>query len=106
MRRPRFLAPLVLIVSTLTSAPILVTAATQLDGSLSRLATAEAWTKVLRNIVPTPSVALALLAYVALEALLLVGLPGPIYVAPREGAPRYRLNGVAALLSTHLVVGA
>jgi len=99
--------PLLLIVSTPLAAIIfwIVCSFEPFDGSLQPLLTAAGWRAVAARW-PWPSADAVLIVgmFVALQVILLQGLPGPTFegpVTPTGNRPRYRLNGVAAWAITH-----
>lgn len=78
-----------------------------LDGSISRLASRDGLHEVIAHF-PAPSgVAAAMLAgFILVQTVLLRTLPGRIHegpVTPAGNRPRYRANGVAAFVVTHLL---
>ena len=101
------LGPLLLIVSTPPAAILLWIVCTfePFDGSLLPLLTAQGWRSVAEHF-PSPGMpAVEMIAiFVALQAVLLQGLPGKDFygpITPAGNRPRYKLNGIAAWLVTH-----
>jgi 7-dehydrocholesterol reductase len=104
----RWIGPAVLLVTTPVLVIVLHLVCAQFDGSIAAFVAAMDWPTFV-SLVPRPT-ALALgilVGWVALQALLLVALPGPTYhgpVTPTGHRPEYRLNGVAAWAVTHGVL--
>jgi 7-dehydrocholesterol reductase len=99
------LGPALLVLVTPPVAILLWSVCAHLDGSLSRLLTAEGWEIVIARL-PAPSLgALAVvLGFAAFQLALLRLLPGPTMLGPltpRGVQPRYKLNGIPAWGVTH-----
>jgi 7-dehydrocholesterol reductase len=102
------IVPLLLMLITPPTAIALWIACRYLDGEISRLPTAEGWAALAAHW-PWPTLTAAELigGFVLLQLVLLRLLPGPIHfgpVTPMGNRPRYRLNGVAAYLTTHALL--
>lgn len=98
------LGPLALMLVTPPAAIVFWIVCTHLDGSLLRLFTAEGLRVALARFPwPTWRAAGILAAFLAVELLLLVALPGKRYegpLSPTGARPVYKLNGVPAFLVT------
>jgi 7-dehydrocholesterol reductase len=99
--------PLLLILVTPPAAIIfwIVCTFAPFDGALSPLLTRAGWSAVAAHWPwPSSTAAEIILVFVAVEALLLRWLPGPVFegpITPAGNRPRYKLNGVAAWFVTH-----
>ena len=97
--------PLLLMLVTPPTAIALWICCRYLDGEISRLPTIEGWQQLVTHWPwPTLTAAEIILGFVLLQIVLLRLLPGRIYqgpVTPMGNRPRYKLNGVAAYLTTH-----
>jgi 7-dehydrocholesterol reductase len=99
------LGPLLLMLSTPPAALLAFGVCRHLDGSVSRLLTAEGWRILIENWpMPTARAALMLADFAAFQLVLLRVLPGSEFlgpVTPTGARPRYRQNGVLAWAVTH-----
>ncbi|MEZ4299123.1 MAG: hypothetical protein R3B70_29510 [Polyangiaceae bacterium] len=98
------LVPLLLMLLTPPAAIVFWIVCTHLDGSLARLLTSEGLRVAIEKF-PMPSFRAALIlgVFLAVELILLVGLPGKTYegpLSPTGARPRYKLNGVLAFVVT------
>lgn len=98
------LGPLFLMVVTPPAAIVFWIVCTYLDGSLSRLFSAEGLRIALEHFPwPTWRAAALISIFLAVELLLLKGLPGKLYegpLSPSGARPVYKLNGVAAFFAS------
>src|SRR5262245_36085574 len=101
--------PLFLIVCCPPTIILLWMVAVQNDGSLTEFLRTTTWEDfAVRFPLPSFAAAKILLSWALLQLALLVVLPGKKHfgpVTPMGNQPHYKLNGVAAFLVTHILIG-